>query len=202
MDENRNIIIGIVLFFIILIGGIWLFAGSDTADGPSSINLPTTVNGVIQTTKGPITIELFIDRAPNTVGNFAALAFSGFYDGIKFHRIVPNFVVQVGDPLTKELPIDDPRIGTGGSSPIADEFHPELRNVRGTLSMANSGPNTGSSQFFINLVDNNFLDFDQEPLTSKHAVFGRVTGGMDVVASLEVGDEILSVAIEGGRLPQ
>ena len=197
MDDNKHIIIGVIGFFIILIGAIWIFSDKSPADTVET-NVPTTtsVNGTIQTTKGNIEIELFIDRAPNTVGNFAALAFSGFYTGIKVHRLVPDFIVQAGDPLTKTLPLDDPRIGTGGADPIKDEFHPELRNVRGTLSMANSGPNTGSSQFFINLIDNNFLDFDQEPLSSKHAVFGRVTGGMDIVESLEVGDEILSVIIK------
>lgn len=197
MDDNKHIIIGVIGFFIILIGGIWIFSDKTPAGEEAGITPTTTsVNGTIATTKGNIEIELFIDRAPNTVGNFAALAFSGFYTGIKVHRIVPDFIVQAGDPLTKTLAIDDPRIGTGGADPITDEFHPELRNVRGTLSMANSGPDTGSSQFFINLVDNNFLDFDQEPLSSKHPVFGRVTSGMEIVESLEVGDEILSVIIQ------
>jgi peptidylprolyl isomerase len=135
----------------------------------------TTV--VMKTNKGDITIELFTSDMPITAGNFLKLATSDYYDGIKFHRIIPNFMVQGGDPLTKD-DSQAARWGTGGPGySIADEFGPRYGNDRGTLSMANAGPNTGGSQFFINTVNNNFLD-------GKHPVFGKIVGGMDVVDAI------------------
>lgn len=137
---------------------------------------------LLVTNYGIIKIELFADTMPITTANFIKLAKSDFYDGVKFHRVIDGFMIQSGDPLTKGN--DESRYGTGGPGyAIQDEFvsGPLLTNIRGTISMANSGPNSGGSQFFINLVDNTGLDFDKQPLTSKHPVFGRVTGGMDVV---------------------
>lgn len=145
-----------------------------------------TTEVVLATNKGDITIELFTELMPITAGNFLSLVEDGFYDGIKFHRVIDGFMLQAGDPLSK----DDSQIGawgTGGPGyTIEDEHieHPLLTNVRGTLSMANAGPNSGGSQFFINLVDNTNLDFDKPPLTSKHPVFGRVIEGMDVVDAI------------------
>jgi len=119
----------------------------------------------LETNMGNITIAL--DPAmPITAGNFETLVKKGFYDGVIFHRVINGFMLQGGDPT-----------GTGMGDPgykIKDEFGPKNRNNRGTISMANAGPNTGGSQFFINLVDNNFLD-------TKHPVFGNVVEGMDVV---------------------
>jgi peptidylprolyl isomerase len=145
---------------------------------------------VMKTNKGDITIELFTSDMPVTAGNFLKLAQEDFYDGIKFHRVIDGFMVQAGDPNSK----DDTKQqlwGTGGPGyAIEDEFNEKYSNVRGTLAMANSGPNSGGSQFFINLVDNVNLDFNKPPLTSKHPVFGRVIDGMDVVdtiASTETG---------------
>jgi peptidylprolyl isomerase len=125
----------------------------------------TTV--VLETNFGRIEILLYEDM-PITAGNFEKLVRQGFYEGVIFHRVIDGFVIQGGDPK-----------GTGMGGPgyrIKDEFTHENgnKNNRGTISMANSGPNTGGSQFFINLVDNNFLD-------SKHPVFGEVISGMDVV---------------------
>lgn len=140
---------------------------------------------VLQTNKGIIEIELFADTMPITAGNFEQLVKEGFYDGIKFHRVIKGFMIQSGDPLTKLA--DTSRYGTGGSDhTIADEHIKGdlLTNTRGTISMANSGPNSGSSQFFINLVDNTNLDFDKQPLSSKHPVFGRIISGMDVVDAI------------------
>jgi cyclophilin family peptidyl-prolyl cis-trans isomerase len=139
----------------------------------------TTVKGVTLTTnKGTITIELDGVNTPNTAMNFAKLVQAGFYDGIKFHRVIKGFMLQGGDPLTK----DDAQMaawGTGGPGyKFEDEIKPTNRNLPMTLSMANSGPNTNGSQFFINVQDNSFLD-------SKHTVFGRVTAGMDVVTAIE-----------------
>lgn len=119
----------------------------------------------LETTLGTIEIELYADM-PVTAGNFESLVKKGFYDGVIFHRVIDGFMIQGGDPT-----------GTGTGGPgyvIRDEFTPANRNNRGTISMANAGPNTGGSQFFINLVDNNFLD-------GKHPAFGKVIEGMDVV---------------------
>lgn len=140
---------------------------------------------VLNTTKGTIEIELFDDTMPITAGNFAKLASEGFYNGIKFHRVIDGFMIQGGDPNTKGD--DVMRYGTGGPGYSIPDEHIKgeyLTNVRGTIAMANSGPNSGGSQFFINLVDNTNLDFDKPPLASKHPVFGRVISGMDVVDSI------------------
>jgi cyclophilin family peptidyl-prolyl cis-trans isomerase len=135
------------------------------------------------TSLGDFTVELFADKMPITAGNFVKLANSGFYDGLHFHRVIDGFMVQFGCPHSKDP--NSPRAGTGDSpyGPLQDE-HPadaKLSNVRGTLSMANTGrPNSGSCQFFINVVDNPYLDWFS-PGPSKHPVFGKVTAGMDVV---------------------
>jgi peptidyl-prolyl cis-trans isomerase A (cyclophilin A) len=121
----------------------------------------------IDTNHGTFRVELFEQRAPKTTANFIALAEKGFYDGVVFHRVIAGFMIQGGDPT-----------GTGRGGPghtIADEFHPELTHGHaGILSMANAGPNSGGSQFFVTLAATPWLD-------GKHAVFGRVVEGMDVV---------------------
>lgn len=135
------------------------------------------MKATINTNKGGFTIEFFEDLAPNTVENFVKLAESGFYNGVKFHRIIDGFMIQGGDPLTKD---DNQKNlwGTGGPGyQFADEIHSQNRNTAGTISMANAGPNTNGSQFFINVADNNFLD-------TKHTVFGRVVSGMDIVSMI------------------
>ena len=127
----------------------------------------TTV--LLQTTMGDVRIELFEDTMPVTAGNFRKLVEKRFYDGTIFHRVIAGFMVQGGDPE-----------GTGMGGPgyaIRDEFTANNRNARGTISMANAGPNTGGSQFFINAVDNHRLD-------PKHPVFGRVVGGIEVVDAI------------------
>ena len=120
----------------------------------------------LKTNMGDIIIELYSDM-PITAGNFENLVKEGVYDGVIFHRIIDDFMIQGGDPT-----------GTGMGDPnipnIKDEFTDNSKNNRGTISMANRGPDTGSSQFFINLVNNNYLD-------TKHPVFGKVIDGMDVV---------------------
>lgn len=132
---------------------------------------------VMKTNMGDITIELFNDTRPVTAGNFSKLAKEGFYDGVKFHRVIEGFMIQGGDPLSKDDSQKD-YWGTGGPGyQIKDEFSGNNENARGTLSMANAGANTGGSQFFINTVDNN-------PLDNRHSVFGRVIEGMDVVDAI------------------
>ncbi len=132
----------------------------------------------MKATLDTIVIELFEERTPGTVANFATLAKQGFYDGTKFHRVIEGFMIQGGDPLTK----DDMQVGMWGTGGPGYQFDDEIgadnRNAAGTISMANSGPNTNGSQFFINTNDNSFLD-------TKHAVFGTVTEGMEVVREIE-----------------
>ena len=137
------------------------------------------------TTMGQFEAEIFVDKMPITGGNFVKLAKEGFYDGLHFHRVIADFMNQFGCPHSKDP--NSGRAGTGQSpyGSIADE-HPadvKLSNEPGTLSMANAGPSSGSSQFFINTAHNPHLDyFAGGP--SKHPVFGRVTSGMDVVTAI------------------
>ncbi len=115
--------------------------------------------------------------APNTVANFVKLARAGFYDGTKFHRVIKDFMIQGGDPQTKDDALMS-RWGMGGPGyQFEDEIHVNNRNDVGTIAMANAGPNTNGSQFFINVAPNNFLD-------AKHTVFGKVVSGMDVVNAI------------------
>jgi len=135
------------------------------------------MKATLHTTKGDITIEFLSEQAPNTVANFTKLAKEGFYDGVKFHRVIKNFMNQTGDPLSKD-DAQMARWGTGGPGyAFADEISTTNSNAVGTVAMANSGPNTNGSQFFINTADNHFLD-------TKHTVFARVTAGMDVVTAI------------------
>lgn len=132
--------------------------------------IPASKQAVLKTSMGEITIALY-DDMPVTAGNFEKLVSQGFYNNVTFHRVIDRFMIQGGDPT-----------GTGTGGPgyqIKDEFPTarKNRNDRGTISMANAGPNTGGSQFFINLVDNNYLD-------TKHPVFGRVVKGMEVVDAI------------------
>ena len=128
-----------------------------------------TTKVLLETNMGNITIELYSEQTI-TSGNFKKLVEQGTYNGVIFHRIIPKFMIQGGDPTGTGY--GDPRIPK-----IRDEFNGVQKNDRGTIAMANAGPNTGSSQFFINLVNNNFLD-------GKHPVFGRVTEGMDVIDAM------------------
>ncbi len=141
---------------------------------------------VFDTSMGVFKAELFVDKMPITAGNFVKLAKSEYYDGLHFHRVIANFMLQFGCPFSKDP--NSPRCGTGGppSGNIKDE-HPKnakISNEPGTLSMANTGqPNSGGSQFFINTVHNEYLDwFTAGP--SKHPVFGKVIDGMDVINSI------------------
>jgi cyclophilin family peptidyl-prolyl cis-trans isomerase len=140
----------------------------------------------LETSLGTVTVELFTDQMPITAGNFRDLAKAGFYDGLHFHRVIPNFMIQFGCPHSSDP--NSPRAGTGnGPDGTIQDEHPEdakISNEPGTLSMANTGqPNSGSCQFFINTVHNDYLDWFT-PGASKHPVFGKVTGGVDVVESI------------------
>ncbi|TWT38338.1 peptidylprolyl isomerase [Blastopirellula retiformator] len=135
----------------------------------------------IETDKGTIKIQLQDDKAPKTVANFEKLASDGFYNGLKFHRVINDFMVQTGCPQ-----------GTGTGGPgykFEDEFHPDLKHDGpGVLSMANSGPNTNGSQFFITHVKTDWLD-------GKHSVFGKVIEGQDVVDAIKQGDKMVQVTV-------
>lgn len=140
-----------------------------------------------ETSLGTFSAEIFADQMPVTAKNFLDLAKSGFYDGLHFHRVIANFMIQFGCEFSKD-PFN-PRCGTGNSplGNVQDE-HPRgvnLSNEPGTLSMANTGrPNSGGAQFFINTKHNAYLDWFT-PGGSKHPVFGKVTHGMDVIATIE-----------------
>lgn len=176
-------------------------------DGPLTpeelkINNPEVTNtmnrtATFNTNKGTIVLELFEDKMPITTANFIKLAEEGYYNGTKFHRVIDGFMIQGGDSNTKGDNVNS--YGKGGPGyTIQDEFvtDPLLSNVRGTIAMANTGqPNSGGSQFFINTVDNLGLDWDKDPSSSKHPVFGRVIDGMDVV------DAISGVAVGPLDLP-
>jgi peptidylprolyl isomerase len=169
MQTNRvfgiTAIFAVSLFFALAIGGCTMTNKEDVV--------------LMKTTMGDIKIKL-ADDMPITVGNFKKLVSEGFYNGVIFHRIIDNFMIQGGDPT-----------GTGMGGPgyeIEDEFTDHNKNNRGTIAMANSGPNTGGSQFFINTVNNNYLD-------SKHPVFGEVIEGMNVV------DAISKVDADEGNKP-
>jgi cyclophilin family peptidyl-prolyl cis-trans isomerase len=141
-------------------------------------NIQKTMKATLHTNKGDITIEFDAVNAPNTAANFVKLAKTGFYDGVKFHRVIKGFMIQGGDPLSKDDALMS-RWGTGGPGyTFEDEITPDNRNDIGTISMANSGPDTNGSQFFINTANNNFLD-------TKHTVFGHVVDGMDAVRAIE-----------------
>jgi len=153
----------------------------------SSSPASSPVKAVMHTSKGDIKIELFADIAPVTVANFANLAINGYYDKLNFHRVIPDFMIQGGCPN-----------GTGTGGPgyrFEDECSPKARHDRpGILSMANSGPGTNGSQFFITHVETAWLD-------GRHTVFGRVEDAQDqaVVDSIRVGDTISSIDITGAQ---
>jgi cyclophilin family peptidyl-prolyl cis-trans isomerase len=142
---------------------------------------------IFETSLGTFKAEIFLAEMPITGGNFLALAKSGFYDGLHFHRVIDGFMLQFGCPHSRDPQSARAGTGNGPDGTIRDE-HPDsarISNEPGTLSMANTGqPNSGSSQFFINTVHNGYLDWFS-PGPSKHPVFGKVTAGMDVVKAIE-----------------
>ncbi len=141
-----------------------------------------SLTATFNTSRGPIQVELYPDKAPLTVANFVNLAKRGFYDGLNFHRVIPDFMIQGGCPE-----------GSGRGGPgyrFEDETTNGVAHERGVLSMANAGPNTNGSQFFITHVATPWLD-------GKHTVFGKVVSGLEVVDAVKQGDTIDSLVIEG-----
>ena len=154
-----------------------------------------TKKATIETNRGTLTAELYDKEAPKTVENFEKLANSGFYDGVKFHRVIPGFVVQGGDPLSRDLPTGDRRIGTGGPGykircETAGNPH---RHQVGALSMAHAGKDTGGSQFFIVLNEES-----TKHLNGVHTVFGKITGGTDLIPRLQKDDVMTKVRVARG----
>ena len=146
------------------------------------IDTDTTYRATISTNRGDIILDLYPEHAPKTVNNFVSLARDGFYDGLTFHRVIPNFMIQGGDPN-----------GTGTGGPgyrFEDETQGNpLRHETGVISMANAGPNTNGSQFFITHAPQPHLD-------GRHTVFGKVVEGQDIVDTVQQGDTMSSVSIE------
>ena len=162
---------------VILISALILITSCNNKIEDKNMNRIATIN----TEKGDIKIELFEDKAPITTKNFIDLAQKGFYDGLTFHRVIRGFMIQGGDPKGD---------GTGGPGyDIKDEFHPDLKHdSAGILSMANAGPNTGGSQFFI-------TEAPQPHLNGRHSVFGKVIDGMEIVTNIQQGDKMIKVTI-------
>jgi peptidyl-prolyl cis-trans isomerase B (cyclophilin B) len=152
----------------------------------------TLKTATFETNRGTITAELYEKDAPKTVENFEKLANSGFYDGVKFHRVIPDFVVQGGDPLSRDLADGDPRIGTGGPGwkiKCETAGNPRKHAV-GALSMAHAGKDTGGSQFFMVLSEDN-----TKHLNGVHTVFGQITGGLDVMKQIRKNDVMTTVRV-------
>jgi peptidyl-prolyl cis-trans isomerase B (cyclophilin B) len=154
-------------------------------EAPAMTIDPTkSFTATFETSRGTIVCKLFADQAPKTVNNFVFLVRDGFYDGTIFHRVIPDFMVQGGDPE-----------GTGRGGPgykFGDEVGPgKPKHKRGSLSMANAGPNTNGSQFFITHIVTDWLD-------GKHTVFGEVTSGQDVVDTIKQGDKLTKVTVTEG----
>lgn len=177
--KDKYTIFGFVVLALIIIGLIYsLYLNNKKQIGMDNIE---NTKVVMQTNVGDITLEIFENMVPATADNFLKLSSEGFYDGVRFHRVIKDFMIQGGDPLSKD--INNRAVwGTGGPGyQFADEITPSNRNDKWTISMANAGPNTNGSQFFINVADNNFLD-------TKHTVFGRVVDGEDVVEKISLVD--------------
>ncbi len=153
---------------------------SYSAPPPMTIDTSKQYTATIETEKGNLVLELFASDVPATVNNFVFLAREGFYDGTTFHRVIPGFMAQGGDPT-----------GTGSGGPgysFSDEFT-EHTHIIGALSMANAGPNTNGSQFFITYTPQHHLD-------GKHSVFGQLVDGMDVLERIETDEVIIRITIE------
>ena len=146
-----------------------------------------------ETAHGTIVADLFEKDAPNTVANFEKLANSGFYDGVKFHRVIDDFVVQGGDPLSRDLPAGDRRIGTGGPGwqiKCETKGNPNTHKV-GALSMAHAGKDTGGSQFFMVLSEAN-----TRHLNGVHTVFGQIVQGLDAMKKIRKDDVMKTVRVK------
>ena len=203
---NNQIILPIIVLAVLIAGSVYYFSQSkpmqqetsqpsvmpSSSATPEASSVPPTTGApqvTLHTTKGDIVIELYPDKAPITVANFLKLASAGFYNGVKFHRVIPNFMIQAGDPNTKGDDVSSYGMGGPGYT-IDDEFANGLSNTRGMIAMANTGaPHSGGSQFFISVKDNS------ASLDGGYSVFGKVLSGMDVA------DAIVSVPRNANDMP-
>lgn len=206
-----------ILIVIIGLGAAIYFSSANSQTAPGNTSLinpspeitippktsptPTLVpisaeKAVIKTAKGDIEVQLYPQDAPKTVTNFATLSSNKYYDDIAFHRVIPGFMIQAGDPLSKDA--DPSNDGTGGYSiygiTFEDELNPDTESYKagyleGVLAMANRGPNTNGSQFFI-------MWADKADLPRNYTIFGKVTNGMEVVKTIVAGDKINSITVE------
>ena len=174
--------------FALLVGvGLAIASGAALAQDKPPAKAPTAV--IMLEKGGQITLELFPTDAPKHVENFLKLARAGFYDGQRFHRVVPGFVVQLGDPKSKTLPMDHPDMGTGGPGYTVNAEFNSRKFERGVLGMARGNdPNSAGSQFYIMLGPASHLD-------GQYTAFGRVVSGMEVVDGIKVGDRVKSIKI-------
>ncbi len=172
----------LVLMALTLLSCATEMSNNKTYSTPPPMKIDTSKEYIatIETEKGDLVLELFASDAPNTVNNFVFLAREGFYDGTIFHRVIPGFMAQGGDPTGT---------GSGGPGYAFDDEFSQHTHVTGALSMANAGPNTNGSQFFITYAPQLHLD-------GLHSVFGQLTEGMDVLESIESGDAIKRIKIE------
>jgi peptidylprolyl isomerase len=174
LKSRKNIAI---IASLIIIAAVTIFMSSNFMGSMEQNQESGASTAVLETNQGTIKIELLLGQSPVTAGNFKKLVEEGFYDGTRFHRVIDGFMIQGGDPNSRDVG----KMGMWGTGnpgyAIKDEFAAGLSNIRGTISMANSGPNSGGSQFFINVADNVNLD-------GRHPVFGKVVGGMEVVDSI------------------
>jgi peptidyl-prolyl cis-trans isomerase B (cyclophilin B) len=193
LSTKKKLLIGLgvaaVIAIIVMVarmpaheGDNGLSSKPQTYSAPPAMTIDTSkqYTATIETEKGNLVLELFASDVPMTVNNFVFLARQGFYDGLTFHRVVPDFVVQGGDPAGD---------GTGGPGYQFDDEFTEHTHVAGALSMANSGANTNGSQFFITYTPQHHLD-------GHHSVFGQLIEGTDVMESIEQGDVITRITIE------
>ena len=179
LSRISGVILVIVPLLLASCGSVAPKQTTYSAPPPMTIDASKQYTATIETEKGDLVLELFASDVPVTVNNFVFLAREGFYDGLKFHRVIPGFMAQGGDPA-----------GTGAGGPgysFGDEFT-EHTHVAGALSMANAGPNTNGSQFFITYTPQHHLD-------GKHSVFGQLIDGMNVLEAIEQGDIITRITI-------
>lgn len=224
------IILGIIIVVVLGVVIVGTFSDNQEKTNNQSSMIETTSNSVtplpaeitagvikavVKTAKGDIELELYPKVAPKTVANFEKLAKTGFYNGVTFHRVIPEFMIQGGDPLSKTLQVGNPRIGTGDPGyKFEDEINPKALGLNdaqisalrsegykysdtlpslpvdpGFIAMANAGPDTNGSQFFI-------VTYSPQPhLYGRHTVFGRVTSDMGIVRSIAQNDKIISITI-------
>ena len=203
MKDLKYILIGVLLLVIIMayfsffIGGTQvknenkqpIIENKNTQSDNSNTKINKNMTITMKTNMGDIEIKLNSERTPNTVANFVKLAEAGFYNGTRFHRVIKDFMIQGGDPLSKDVAKKN-YWGTGGPDyKFADEFLADDNMAQGDLAMANSGPNTNGSQFFI-------VTATATPwLNGKHTIFGKVTKGMDIVKKIE------DTKVDGGDKP-